>query len=535
MELTRGEGTGLSRRDVLKVGFLAGGALLLPLERGVRAATANRIAESQLPLPFTIPFAIPPIARPVRWDDTRDFYRLTMREQTAEILPGFQTRIWGYDGTFPGPTFDVQRGRPVVVRQVNQLPPSHPTLRYTPYTSVHLHGAASLPQFDGYANDLTFPGSYKDYHYQNDQDARTLWYHDHSAHHTASNVYMGLAGMYRMHDDLEMSLPIPQGEYDVPLVVSDAMFDASGQLLYDDNDESGVYGDVILVNGRPWPVMKVERRKYRFRILNASIARSYRWQLDSGEPLTVVATDAGLMPVPQPVTGLRHVSGERYEVIIDFAKYEIGRRVVLRNVSPKNNINYRNTGKVMAFDVVDAPSTTSGNSVPEVLNPDNEVMALTPPTGPATTTLALVRSGGEWTINRQTWDEVIASGFQRSLASPALGSTEVWELRNDSGGWNHPVHIHLVDFRVLDREVDRNGVRLPPRPHELGPKDTVSLGENERVRVVVRFGPHAGRYMVHCHNVVHEDHDMMGQITIGEGGPDPITTAPSRPLPAPEL
>ncbi len=98
-----------------------------------------------------------------------------------------------------------------------------------------------------------------------------------------------------------------------------------------------------------------------------------------------------------------------------------------------------------------------------------------------------------------------------------------------------PLHIHLVDLRILDREVDRNGVRLPPRPHELGPKDTVSLGENERVRVVVRFGPHAGRYMVHCHNVVHEDHDMMGQITIGEGGPDPITTAPSRPLPAPEL
>ena len=112
---------------------------------------------------------------------------------------------------------------------------------------------------------------------------------------------------------------------------------------------------------------------------------------------------------------------------------------------------------------------------------------------------------------------------------------EVWELRNDSGGWHHPLHTHLVDFRVLDREFDRNGIRVPPRPHELGPKDTVSLGENERVRIVAQFGPHAGRYMVHCHNVVHEDHDMMGQFTVGEGGPDPITTDPSRPLPAPEL
>jgi spore coat protein A len=526
---------GLTRRDMLKVGVLAGGVLLLPLERGVRAAVTNRIAESQLPLPFTLPFALPPAARPVRSDDSRDLYWLTMREQAAEIIPGYQTRIWGYNGTFPGPTFDVQRGRPIVVRQVNQLPPAHPVLGYTPYTSVHLHGAASLPQYDGYANDVTYPGFYKDYHYLNDQDARTIWYHDHGVHHTASNVAMGLAGMYRMHDPLEQSLPIPQGDYDVPLVVSDAMFDASGQFLHDDNDQSGTFGDVILVNGRPWPVMRVERRKYRFRILNASISRSYRWQLDSGEPLVVIGTDAGLMPVPQPVRSLRHVSAERYEVIIDFARYKIGQRVALRNISPKNNIDYSHTDKVIAFDVIGNPRTTSGNAIPEVLNPDNETMALIPAQDAVTRTLALVRSGGQWTINRQTWDDVMASGFQLSLANPALDSVEIWELRNDSGGWTHPFHIHLVDFRVLDREVDRNGVRLPARPHERGPKDTVSLGENERVRVVVKFGPHAGRYMVHCHNVVHEDHDMMGQITVGDGGPDPMTTAPSGPLPAPEL
>ncbi len=119
---------GLTRRDMLKVGVLAGGVLLLPLERGVRAAVTNRIAESQLPLPFTLPFALPPAARPVRSDDSRDLYWLTMREQAAEIIPGHQTRIWGYNGTFPGPTFDVQRGRPIVVRQVNQLPPAHPVL-----------------------------------------------------------------------------------------------------------------------------------------------------------------------------------------------------------------------------------------------------------------------------------------------------------------------------------------------------------------------------------------------------------------------
>ena len=115
----------------------------MPLERGVRsarAATANRMAESSLPRPFTLPFTVPPLARPVRSDATTDYYSLTMRERATEILPGFQTAIWGYDGTFPGPTLDVQQGREVVVRHVNQLPAAHPTLACTPYTSVHLHG-----------------------------------------------------------------------------------------------------------------------------------------------------------------------------------------------------------------------------------------------------------------------------------------------------------------------------------------------------------------------------------------------------------
>ena len=346
---------------------------------------------------------------------------------------------------------------------------------------------------------------------------------------------MGLAGMYRMHDPMEQKLSIPQGYYDVPLVVSDAMFDTEGQLLYDDNGQNGVYGDVILVNGRPWPVMKVERRKYRFRILNASVSRSYRWQLDSGEPLVVVGTDAGLTAAPQPVASLLHGNAERYEVIIDFAKYKMGRRVILRNLSPKNNLDYTHTDKVMAFDVVAKASTTSKNSIPSVLNPGNHIMGLTETAAIPTRTMALVREGGQWTINGQTWADVEASAYSRSLANPALNAVEIWEIHNDSGGWHHPLHIHLIDFKILDREFDRNGIRVPASPHERGPKDVVYVGENERVRVITQFGPHAGKYMIHCHNLVHEDHDMMGQFTVGEGGYDPITTAPAQPGPVPEL
>jgi FtsP/CotA-like multicopper oxidase with cupredoxin domain len=525
----------ISRREMITFGALSGGALLIPLERSVQAAGQSRMAESALPAPFTVPFSLPPKAVPVKSVGTTDYYSMVMREEAAEILPGYQTRIWGYNGSFPGPTVDVQQGRPVVVRQINRLPQAHPTLGYTPFTSVHLHGSASLPQYDGYASDVTYPGQYKDYRWPNVQDARTLWYHDHGVHHTASNVYMGLVGMYRMHDALEASLPIPKGYYDVPLIINDAMFDDQGQLLYDDHSQSGVFGDVILVNGRPWPVMKVERRKYRFRILNASISRTYRWSLDTGDPLVVIGTDAGLTAKPQPVKSLLHGNAERYEVVIDFAKYKVGRRVTLRNTSPKNNIDYTNTNKVMAFDVVAKASSTSNNSMPKTLYADCPTMALTPAEATATRTLALVRQGGQWTINGETWADVEASAYRRVMANPGLGDVEVWELHNDSGGWHHPIHIHLIDFRILDREFDRNGIRVAPHPHELGPKDVVYVGENERVRLIMKFTPQIGKYMVHCHNLVHEDHDMMVQYEVGAGGDDPISSARALSLPAPEL
>lgn len=574
----------LTRREAITLGIFGGAGLLLPYERTVRAAAPSRLAESALPPPFAAPFAVPPVLSPVRSDAVADHYWVTMRQQETEIIPGFRTKVWGYNGLVPGPTIDVEQGRPVVVRMVNDLP-NHPSLGYRPNTSVHLHGSASMPQYDGYASDTTWPGEYKDYRWPNGQHARTLWYHDHGVHHTASNVYMGLAGMYRLHDPIERALPIPQGPYDVPLVVMDAMFTSDGELLWDDHDESGVFGDVILVNGRPWPAMEVERRKYRFRILNASLTRTYRWELDSGEPLVIVATDAGLVPVPQRVRRMRHGPAERYEVVIDFAEYPIGRRVVLRNGGVDNEIDYPNTDKVMAFDVVREAASNEANSVPDVLytvgavtalaagpavtaglpeqqkpgrgrgrpttsstsstttttppaepepEPEPEVyqavMSLTPELATATRRIELVRQGGQWTINGETWEDVVDSGFRKNVGTPEVDAVEVWELHNDSGGWHHPLHIHLVDLRIIDRVHDQVGPPEPPMPHELGPKDVVYVGENERVRVVARFGPHPGRYMVHCHNLPHEDHDMMHQFEVGENGADPITTAPAAPV-----
>src|SRR4051794_37589219 len=393
----------LRRRELLKLGLFGSAALMLPAERLARTklAVSNRMPASRLPKPFTIPFDVPPVLSPVSSIGTTDTYALIQQQASVEILPGLKTDIWGYNGVTPGPTIVVRQGREAIVRQANSLPALHPQLRYKPWTSTHLHGSASLPEYDGYASDVTNPGQVKNYHYPNVQEARSLWYHDHGVHFTAPNAYMGLAAMYILHDKHELALPIPHDRYDVPLVIKDALFTTTGQLIFDDHGESGLFGDVILVNGRPWPAMPVERRKYRFRLLNASISRSYLLGLSTGDPFSVIGTDGGLMHAPAETTTLRFGMAERYEIVVDFAKYPVGTRVVLENRGLPNNVDFDTTGVVMAFDVTGDPTSTVDNTVPASINPDNEVMRLTPDQAVTTRTMQFKRQGGEWTVNGQ--------------------------------------------------------------------------------------------------------------------------------------
>ncbi|NMH94496.1 multicopper oxidase domain-containing protein [Pseudonocardia bannensis] len=517
----------LSRRDILKISALGAAALTLPLERVVHAKGVSRLAASKLPKPYTVPFAVPPVLAPIGTTDQGEpLYEIRQRAASVEILPGLKTTIFGYNGLTPGPTIKAQRGRPIAVRMINDLPPTHPQWRYTPWTSCHLHGSASKPQYDGYASDITQPGEVKTYRYPNIQDARTLWYHDHGVHHTAENAYMGLAAQYHLTDAVEAALPIPKGDYDVPLILVDKMFGADGNLMYDDAGHSGLWGDVILVNGRPWPVMTVAKRKYRFRILNASLSRGFRLQLSDAVPMTVIGTDGGLMPAPQQTVQLRIGMAERYEVVIDFARYKKGDKIELRNLGVPNSTDYDNTGKVMRFEVTDDPFDPAGNEVPAVLNPNMEVMGLLPAQAKATTKIEVVRKNGLWTINGTTWEDVIESGYKKVVANPELDEIQIWEIKNSSGGWFHPVHIHLVDFQILDR----NG--KPPFAFEKGPKDVAYVGENETVRAIMKFTHQTGRYMIHCHNLPHEDHDMMTQFRVGDDTPDNDPIASDRPTKA---
>ena len=348
---------GFSRRRVLgaallgAAGLLTGGGYLGGLFSPGRPGQLLP-SSAPLPHPFQVELPLPPVLKPLRADATTDYYEITQRPATLHILPGLTTEAWTYQGTFPGPTLISRSGRRTVVTHRNQLP--HPTV-------VHLHGGHTPTTSDGYPTDLVHPvgdegasgmppmpgmpgmarsdigggQTSRSYAYPLEQRAATLWYHDHSMGFTAPNTWRGLAGFHLVTDDEEARLPLPDGARDLPLMICDRSFTADGGFTYPALDVAqrmagvtpaytdGVLGDVILVNGAPWPVLWADRARYRLRILNASNARRYTLALDPppggvqeamGHQHPVVPLlDAALkctmtagVPLPQPVDHVVH-------------------------------------------------------------------------------------------------------------------------------------------------------------------------------------------------------------------------------------
>lgn len=538
-----------TRRNVLAtmgLGTVAVAGVTLPL--GQSASTKDWISTAPKPVRFTRRMPVPqPLVPTVLTDEFGDYhlYEVTETAVQAQVLdPGAPTTTvlaYGPHGgapSVPGPLIKVEQNTRVCLKVRNQLPPVHPVWGYPAATSVHLHGSASLPQYDGYADDLTQPGHWKAYWYPNHQGPRTLWYHDHAVHHTAQNVYSGLVAQYHLQNAWEKA-NLPQGPYDVPLTVSDAMFDSDGALAYMDRDHAGLYGDVITVNGVPWPFHEVEQRWYRFRVLVATLSRSFTFSMVNTRtgavlPTYVVATDGGLM-VPQKVTTWRHGGAERYEVMVDFSGCRIGDTVELRNASNKNNVDWVHTNKVLQLRVTSAARSTVANRV--VTPPAseiNEVMTAPRTLSRRTRNIDLEHDDvtNEYLINATSWHDIQAGNWNLFTADgppPRPGDYEVWKIENKSGGWFHPLHIHLVDFRVLSRKGGLGKVAA----WEMGPKDVVYVGEGEIVEVLVHYAmapatypdgrstgqagataDQGGRYMIHCHNLAHEDNDMMGQFLV---------------------
>ena len=521
----------ISRKRFLKLGLAGGVALTLPFGMSACSGSGDGStgtllpSKAKLPKLFQTPLPVPPVLEPARSDTSADYYEMVQQIGKAEILPGLETEVWGYEGIFPGPTVESHSGRNIVVRQRNGLPVP---------VSTHLHGGRTPPESDGYPTDLIMPrgrkhdtlmgrhGSmdaegawhFKDYEYPNGQRAATLWYHDHRMDFTGPQVWRGLAGFHIIRDDEEDALPLPKGEKDVPLMICDRSFDEDGSFLYPSLDSSlmgepgvedgymdGVLGDTILVNGAPWPVMEVSNTKYRFRILNASNARRYQLALDpepgGSAPFVQVGSDGGLLGTPMGHRTIRIGQAERFDVVLDFSKYELGTEVTLKNL-----LGAGKTASVMRFRVVRKEKEES--TVPGRLSDMSGFDTLGESNATRTREFRFTRigDGGKvmWGINGEPFDP------ERMDARPELGSTEIWHLRVAPAA--HPIHLHLVHFKVLSR----NGRR--PLPTDAGWKDTVDLTSGEEASLLVCFEGYRGRYAFHCHNLEHEDMMMMANFEV---------------------
>ena len=550
----------------MQAGAAAGGSLLLPLRwaGGALGQTMPRTVD-----PATLPMFVDSLPVPPTWTAEQLAGRgLTMAESVHQFHRDlFPSRTWGYGGaTYLGPTIEGRRGEPVSFLARNRLGPHilgvdealhGPDMandQFVPRVSLHLHGGYTEPASDGYPEDTFIPGENHIYNYAMDQQAGTIWYHDHALGITRLNVYAGLAAFFPIRDG-EAEGGLPPRPFEVPLAIQDKTFlEASGgmnPLFYPDPWEPEFFGDVAVVNGKVWPNLDVVRGLYRFRLLNGSSSRFYNLFLEPALPMWLIGTESGFVPSPIPLTNIVLAPGERADVLIDFNGRTAGDRVRLRNaplppevVSPAEvdipDIMQFTVGRRRGFPSripttlraypapTETPVTERNLLLVEIIDPvtDEPVMAL---------------------LNNRRW---ATSDIER----PVVNTLEQWNLINLTED-THPIHLHLAQFRLQGRQpIDAEGyledvlgtAELHPDdvgsgdrpfpsadPYATGPatgpavfedgwKDTIQAHPGMVTRIVVPFGGAAsasvpfgaaftftGEYVWHCHILDHEDHEMM--------------------------
>ncbi|MFE6802096.1 multicopper oxidase family protein [Streptomyces sp. NPDC057681] len=483
----------LTRRHAIRLGLTTGavgavgaaGGLFQTLTSG-GSANAATAAGAPAVTPFAVPLPVPKVLAPYRRTSTADYYAVTMSRTSRQILPGTRTDVLTYNGTFPGPTIRARKGRTAVVRQINALDMP---------TSVHLHGGSNPVEHDGGMTDTIAPGRSRTYVYANDQVGATLWTHDHAHHMESEHVYRGLSGLYLLGDKAEDALGLPSGRHEVPLVLRDAQFDAAGQMVYTMDDAEN--RTTILVNGAPWPYMKVEARKYRFRMLNSCNLRIFILCLNDGSQVTQIGSDGGLLPAPAATPVLVLSPGERADFVVDFSKYAPGTQLTLQNMLGPGPTEL--VGQIMRFDVGEKTPDTS--RVPDVLT---TLPALPKPAVERSFELRMDEpgTGDKAYINGKTFD---AGRIDTNIK---WGDTEVWTVTNTSTTIPHNFHTHLVQFRILERDGQ------PVYPAEAGLKDTVLLFPGQTARLQLTFDTHKGVYPYHCHMIDHSAMGMMAQMKI---------------------
>ena len=460
--------------------------------------------------------------------------------------------------------------------------------------STHEHNGHHGAENDGFTGAFFFPGQFYDYHYPillggfrsintlaadpfastpDDNGGITLvagdwhetmsthWFHDHMFSFTSQNVYKGNAGMFNIYSGLDrgaedihdeftqngvtrtVNLRLPSGraastgkswgnvEYDVNLMLADKAWDRDGQLDFDIFDFDGFIGDAMTVNLCYKPFFEVEPRKYRFRILNASVSRFFKLALSDGSPMIQIGNDGNLLPAPVVLTELDEQGiAERYDIVIDFSRYTLGSKVWLVNLAehddgkaPKRDLSLAEAlsgrsddpcvGRFLEFRVNRPLSAPDQSQVPAQLIPNPDLSSIPVVRervfefgrgGKNTTFDPDTSFDGPWGI-KTDGGVMLNADYGRISAAPRMGTREIWTLVNGGGGWDHPIHIHFEEGQILERD----GSAANVSPAERGRKDVYRLRPGGTVKITMQFRDFAGTYMEHCHNTVHEDNAML--------------------------
>jgi len=547
----------LSRRTFLKLSAAATSFASIP--RLLRAQEYE-VYNPRAPLPIVYspqvdryidPLPILPKLTPVK-KRGRTHYRVRLLEFKSKLhsqLPA--TRLWGYEGRYPGPTIEARTGETVSVRWENRLPKDHlfpidPRLHgaMSPAPAVrsvtHLHGARTHSSHDGLPERWMKSGKSATYVYPNHQRAATLWYHDHALGITRLNNYAGLSGFYLLRDEEEQKLNLPSGPHELCLVVQDRVLDEKSQLVYRPTNDDGTplppgtwgpafFGNVPVVNGAIYPYLDVEPRLYRLRLLNASNSRFYNfyfnlakspYDIPSIVPFYQIGSDGGLLPRSVKLQKLLLGPAERADLLLDLSVAQ-GKTVTLSNdaVSPYPGWHlaeplYASLNELMQFRVRLPTSDSKAFSIPQTMafvplqdSPDVRIrdFVLQEVFDKTGRTLGV-------RINGKGYDDPVSETVK-------LGSIEKWRFINTTDD-AHPIHLHLVQFQIVERqgydafalrtkEIKLLGKPRKPPANETGWKDTAVVNPGEILTIIIRFDGYAGRYVYHCHMLEHEDNDMM--------------------------
>ncbi|GAA4430126.1 outer spore coat copper-dependent laccase CotA [Pontibacter saemangeumensis] len=501
------------------------------------------------------------------------------------------TTVWGYNGQYPGPTILAKKDQPINVKWLNRLvneagaPLPHllPVDKSIHWADpggpgvpivTHLHGGHTESESDGLPGAWYTPyaqnkgpqfikGEHIPYHYDNDQEAATLWYHDHALGITRLNVYAGLAGFYLLTDGFENGLrkskKLPDPLYDIGLAIQDRMFTTDGQLFYPSDPEEGgenamsganhssqehdvpnpsvlpeFFGDVILVNGKAWPILNVEPRQYRFRLLNGSDSRFYNLKLTEGVKIWQIGSDQGFLNKPVEHDALLISPGERMDVVIDFSGANLWKKTII--------ITNDASTPFPDGDPVDSDDSPVQIMAFKVDVPLNKAYPLThipasfhkplPKIPTATNVRKLILFEGTDEYGRLkpmlgTVEDGAMEFMDPITENPALNGSEIWEIHNLTPD-AHPIHLHLVFFRVLNSQeftgdvddtgrlanIELVGPLIKPEPGQDGKKDTYPIAPGEVTRLIATFD-REGHYVWHCHILSHEDHEMMRPYYVG--------------------